>query len=152
MPTLPKTKCCLCNVSIKRGTEHKLPLDDNGEARLPPDCARRAAAKGAAATGWLHNQAGKWCYNDVCKERSALREKARPTTRNGYEPGSAMPHVAAARAPKQDMSVGGVDLDGDSALGLILLQTPQGTPEDSAVRGAARRTRAVTAGGCGRHP
>ena len=36
-------------------------------------------AKGAAATGWLHNQAGKWCYNVVCKERSALREKARPT-------------------------------------------------------------------------
>ena len=50
------------------------------------------------------------------------------------------------------MPVGGVDLNGDSALGLILLQTPQGTPEDSAVRGAARRTRAVTAGGCGRHP
>ena len=84
--------------------------------------------------------------------RAGLREKARPTTRNGYGPGSAMPHVAAARAPKQDMPVGDVDLNGDSALGLILLQTPQGTPEDSAVRGAARRMRAVTAGGCGRHP
>ena len=132
-PPLQKTKCCFCNVSIERGKEHKLPLDDNGEARLPPDCARRAAAKGAAATGWLHNQAGKSCYNVVCKERSALREKARPTTRNGYEPGSAMPHVAAARAPKQDMLVGDVNFDGESPLGLLLVQTPRRAPDDSAV-------------------
>ena len=115
-PPLQKTKCCFCNVSIERGKEHKLPLDDNGEARLPPDCARRAAAKGAAATGWLHNQAGKSCYNVVCKERSALREKARPTTRNGYEPGSAMPcrcsegaqagHARGRRGPQWRLGTG----------------------------------------------
>ena len=106
----------------------------------------------APDTGMLHNEINKWCYNVVCLERSTLREADRPDTRGAYQPGSAMPHVAAARAPKQDMPVGDVDLNGDSALGLILLQTPQGTPEDSAVRGAARRTRAVTAGGCGHHP
>ena len=150
-PKEQRIKCCLCGVGIDRGKEHELKPDDKGETKLPPACAERAAAKGAPATGWLHNQAGKWCYNAACTERAALREQARPNTRTSYDPGLAPPHVAAARASKQDLLVGDVNLTGPSALGLFLVQTPQRAPEDSAVRGATRRTRAVT-GGCGRHP
>ena len=62
-----------------------------------------------------------------------LREADRPDTRGAYQPGSAMPHVAAARAPKQDMLVGDVNFDGESPLGLLLVQTPRRAPDDSAV-------------------
>ena len=87
----------------------------------------------APDTGMLHNEINKWCYNVVCLERSTLREADRPDTRGAYQPGSAMPHVAAARAPKQDMLVGDVNFDGESPLGLLLVQTPRRAPDDSAV-------------------
>ena len=87
----------------------------------------------APDTGMLHNEINKWCYNVVCLGRSTLREADRPDTRGAYQPGSAMPHVAAARAPKQDMLVGDVNFDGESPLGLLLVQTPRRAPDDSAV-------------------
>ena len=98
-------RCCLCGRSIRKDPED-VPLDDDGNAILPPGCLAAAQKCNAPDTGKLGNEKGHWCYIKVTKERSDLRSQR--TLRGGYNPGPALPHVAAPRVPKiEDLTLTG---------------------------------------------
>ena len=124
LPTMAcREVCCLCNKPI-RGKAVKVPVDEGtGERTLPPVCLALAQERGAPATGWLHREAGHWCYMDVTQERERLREQR--VVRGGYDAGAVQPHLQVARQPLEKLNLGAVNLDGPAALGVLLVVTPR---------------------------